>query len=95
VFGGIGQQHAGANGSIAQNPVGMGGGDSLNVTGANGVQLGGRKRSQKQRGGFSMSELVVPASLLAANQLFKPRGSTRGLNRRRRSNRRNRSTRRR
>ena len=95
VFGGMSEQHAGANGSIHQNPIVGGMANSLNLTGVNGVQVGGRKRRKRQCGGFTMSELAVPAGLLAVNQLFKPRVSTRGFNRRRRSNRRSRSTRRR
>jgi len=95
VYGGMGQQHAGSNGAIAQTPVVGGMPNALNVTDVHGGQVGGRKRRKRQCGGFTMSELAVPAGLLAANQLFKPRGSTRGFNRRRRSNRRSRSTRRR
>lgn len=94
VYGGVGEQHAGAHGNvIATNALASSApASSLTVNDMNGAPAykGGRKR-KSQKGGLGVADLAVPALLLIANQQFKPRGYSgkRGRTfRRRRSSRR-------
>ena len=98
VYGGMGQQHAGAGGSIALNggSTGLAAAAGAAPSGAapSGLQQGGRRKKKNQSGGKTLlGDLAVPAGLLYLQQrATKKRGgkSKKQQSRKSRGSRRNR-----